>query len=138
MVDSQSNISYPDGESFGAFTDGITHCCPYNQQPSYNKSNIPMWQGQCNEVVCFTSNETLARKWGACVEEYNERAGERMKGEGEIPRTVTVQSEGGGRCEYIDYEMLRKEVRNDARSVARPSSLISVVGGLSLFLALFA
>ena len=71
-------------------------------------------QAHCAALYCFTWDETAAKGFDACVKKTSVEYTANVTKAGTIKTNVTIGSEG--RCEYIDYEALKKGIATSTGS----------------------
>ncbi|KAI0512898.1 hypothetical protein F5B22DRAFT_613655 [Xylaria bambusicola] len=109
-------VHYPNiGQRFssqGVEFDTFQKCCPNTNSPH----QINQWVqiNTCELLVCFTDNETLAKGFDQCIYETAETKKEMIN-------NTTSNTNGSyygdhsfysGRCEWIDFDNLKKGIRN--------------------------
>lgn len=80
-------------------------------------------------MACFTSDETAAANFDVCVQTQARKAEQRLRNNGTVPANATRTVGGTGRCEYIDFEALKKGVKSEsqARVVTSTQGVLFVV-----------
>lgn len=97
------------GQDFDMFE----HCCPSNR----NGSNVYMTQRFCQSSTCFTHQPEIAINWPDCVREAAGKKIDELKAEGR--RFNYTKDIFKGKCEWIDYTSLKKELQyNKSESVS--------------------
>ncbi|KAL0934965.1 uncharacterized protein CTRU02_209556 [Colletotrichum truncatum] len=108
-------------ESAGADFDTFEHCCPSIQ----NRSNIYTTGRQCDFQTCFTHQTEVALNWEACVMDAAGKKMSELEAKGR-KFNFTKEEAFHGRCEWIDYASLRRELKYD-KSAAVPLSVSKFV-----------
>ncbi|KAI0521674.1 hypothetical protein F5B22DRAFT_595843 [Xylaria bambusicola] len=101
--------------SLGKEYDAFAECCP-----SFNQLNIHQnhWLASnvCHTQFCFTENNTTAMGFDECV--YN--AGDKLNSD--LKLNSTESSTYRGRCEWINYDSLKKGVVDDPADITNAAS----------------
>ena len=82
-------------------------CCPRD-----NGKNLWTLQRDCMQDYCYTSNLTIAGNFSKCINETAKVAVETAHKAGTLNDT-SRPDQFWGRCEYIDYESLKKGIRDN-------------------------
>ena len=82
-------------------------CCPRDKD-----KNLWILQRDCMQDYCYTSNLTIAGNFSKCINETAKIAVEAAHKAGKLDDT-SRPGQLWGRCEYIDYERLKKGLRDD-------------------------
>ena len=77
----------------------------------------------CAGPVCYTANESLALGFDECVRNIANLEFERLKDVGVLRPNASKYAEPGGRCEWIDYDGIRKGTRAGASGAERQQVL---------------
>lgn len=108
----------------------FSSCCP----TVVNKTRqIYVSEKSCPSAACFTTDELVARNFDACVKRESAAMVEKLKGEGAVTVNATRRTEPRGRCEYVDYEMLKKGI---VKSDAQNQKFLTLQGALVVTLGL--
>jgi hypothetical protein len=99
-------------------------CCPLVVN---NTKQIYTSEKACPAAACFTTDESVAREFDACVKREAKVMVEKLKGEGAVAVNASRRTEPRGRCEYVDYEMLRKGI---VKSGAQNQNVLTLQGAL--------
>ena len=68
----------------------------------------------CANAACFTGSVDIARKWPECVKNVTGKRTTELQNEGKAPDFT--RDTATGYCEYIDCDMLRRNLQPSAAS----------------------
>jgi hypothetical protein len=111
-----------------------TSCCP---QSGNNRTQLYLAWRDCPAAMCFTTAESVGKGFDECVRKRAEEELAKLKKNGTVPNDTAFAREAYGRCEYVDYEMLKKGIiKSDASSLLLVSKLISITAVVATILCL--